>query len=328
MKLEPQAAGLAFAILLNGCTPGGAWSTYAPPRARIADSQQQAHSRHVLERHHWRITMKNHDVKEFTGVAVVKRFGNSRMLELRAGDEESQVDVGEVASAEKVGERSSRGTGRNTSFITACIDTDSCVDGDAIPSDLGCDPSVSFCCPVRNAFGTSVPCGNVPELPDGIGCEFDETCGDDGFGNAFGVALIPFATRYCWYDFVNYDISCFLGAIPFFGHGENLFRSWHNDAPASAVLLCNPPLNGGWGFANYEDDGNTPKRVGFEKKHVLGRDTAPGSIISWAYPSDFLFGRADVTSQAKLESRYYHLQVPINLPGNQMGYCNSDGVQY
>ncbi|MEA2721903.1 MAG: hypothetical protein QOJ39_3767 [Candidatus Eremiobacteraeota bacterium] len=325
--VRSKVAVLGIALsLLSGCSAGRP-VTLTPHNAYdTADAQQAAHSRYVLEHHHWRFTLKNHDVHDFEGIAVVKRAGTQRTLEMRTGGKEGQIDLSEVARAERVDGRAVLGGRNATTIFRICFDSDvTCDGGDPpLPSDLGCDPGVSFCCPVRGAFGTSVACGTIPQMPEGAGCEFDELCGDDGAGNALGVGLLAFPNRYCWFYFQTYDTSCFVGSIPFFSRGENLYRQWSITAPYSADLLCNPPSNDGWGVANYEDPGVHPPHRGLETKHVLGRDTVPGSIIPWRYPNDFLFGRSDVTSQATMVSSYYRTRIPLSFPGNALGFCNWD----
>lgn len=262
----------------------------------------------------------------YTGYAVVKHGAKHQQnLEMRPLHQERQIDIRDIAylftDATRIPQED-----RHADFNQiACSDPSVCCSDPTNCSGVGadtCDTGVSFCCYVRGSL-SSTPCQAPSIVFNGAGCEYDEYCGDDGNGNVSGVGYFPFEYQYCWYDFTSGDTSCFPWNIQESRPPQNLFVSWTLSEPKTAQLSCQTDGYNGFAYASYDDPlAGQYGRTGFERKHFLGSQ----GIFQLTYPTDFAGGTTDVTYAAAMESREYRTFIPLNVAGNEVGYCNSSGT--
>ena len=301
--------GVAFLACL-AITSGAACSPLSP-QSGFGHARGSAAVRDPLQVQRWRVVYASGETLFVTGVALIKHVGTARFVEVSGRDLEKVIPVAKVASIDN-------DDGRSTQRRTATFVNTPCEPGaedcGSVPDDL-CDPTVQFCCPPGPRFAAQC---TEPTMYGTIGCYNDEPCGDDGAGNAEGTALILFPGSYCWYEFSDGIFVCYSGTFDANGPPlppQNLFVEYVVSPPTKAFLQCSTEGRAGFAYALYRDPAPTGS-TGTARHQIVA-----GLYYQFTYPDSFN-GKPDVSAGARMFSNFYRSVVPINIGGNQIGYCN------
>jgi hypothetical protein len=145
----------------------------------------------------------------------------------------------------------------------------------------------------------------------GVGCEFDEPCGDDGNGTGIGVGYFMFSHHYCWFNFAFGDFSCYAEDTPPLTDRPNLFISWERTLSSDVKMKCSPSGKFGRLIAYYSDPAQSLVGTKF---------FAPASESDLDYDTNFPSVGAPSLFPARIESDWFQFSIPLT--AFKIAVCN------